>query len=272
MHPILFQLGWMTIYTYGVLVATGVLVGLWYARRQAQSAGLDPEKIWNLGIYMVLVALVVAKIWLVAIYWRYYLDHPRDIFAISTLQSGGVFYGGLIGAVVVLGLYVWRQKLPFLAVTDVFAPGLALGHSIGRLGCFMAGCCYGKPTNLPWGITFTNPVANTLVGTPLNVRLHPTELYESAAELMNFCILVWLSRQKRFGGQIFGTYIMLYGFERGIIEFFRGDPDRTMMFHGAVSVMQLVSVVLILTGAWLWWRGKSHEGEPLQPAPATARH
>src|SRR5579884_486857 len=129
MHPVLFHLGGVTVYTYGVLVATGVLIGLWVARRQARRAGLDPERIWNLGIYMVLAALVTAKLWLVVLYWSYYVEHPRELFALSTLQSGGVFYGGFLGAVAVLLLYCWRQRLPVLAVGDVFAPALALGQA-----------------------------------------------------------------------------------------------------------------------------------------------
>jgi phosphatidylglycerol:prolipoprotein diacylglycerol transferase len=142
----------------------------------------------------------------------------------------------------------------------------------------MAGCCYGKPTTLPWGVTFTNPIAARLVGTPMGVPLHPTQLYEAAAEFCNFLILVWISRRQTFKGQLLGTYLLLYGFERGAIEFVRGDPDRTLMFHGAISLMQIVAVAFVLTGAFLWWRGTHHQllamatvsesGEPkLQPKP-----
>ncbi len=269
MHPVLFHLGGITIYTYGVLVATGVLVGLWVARRQARHAGLDPERVWNLGIYMVLAALVTAKLWLVVLYWSYYVEHPRELFALSTLQSGGVFYGGFLGAVAVLLLYCWRQRLPVLAVGDVFAPALALGHGIGRLGCFAAGCCWGKPASLPWAVTFTNPLAAQLVGTPLGVPLHPTQLYEAFAEFLNFLILLGLGRRQRFTGQLFGTYLVLYGLERGTIEFFRNDPDRTLLFGGAVSLMQLISVALVVAGLWLWWRGRTGRATAVVPAAAT---
>jgi phosphatidylglycerol:prolipoprotein diacylglycerol transferase len=272
MHPILFQFntpfGPLTIYTYGILVATGVLLGLWYARRRAPSLGLDPDRVWNLGIYMVLVALVVAKIWLVAIYAPYYWEHPREIFALSTIQSGGTFYGGVLGAIVVLALYTYFQKIPLLPLMDTYAAALPLGHAIGRLGCFAAGCCYGKQTWLPWGFTFTNPIAAQLVGTPLGVPLHPTQLYEAAAELMNFVFLIWLGRRQRFAGQIFGAYLMLYGVERGLLEFLRGDPDRTLMFNGALSLMQVVSILMVLVGALLWYRGLKQEQ---QPEPVAAR-
>jgi len=254
-HPVLFQIGRFTIYSYGVLVAAGVLLGLWYARRQAPHAGLDPDRVWNLGIYMVLTSLVVAKLWLVVIYWHYYAQHPREIFSYDLVQSGGTFYGGVLGAIVLTLVYTRITKTSLLALLDCYAAGLPLGHGIGRLGCFMAGCCYGKPTSLPWGVTFTNRLAARLVGTPLGVPLHPTQLYEAAAEFCNFVTLIWLGKRQSFRGELLGTYLVLYGLERGVIEFMRGDPDRTLMFHGAISLMQIVSVGFILAGSYLWWRG-----------------
>jgi phosphatidylglycerol---prolipoprotein diacylglyceryl transferase len=272
MRPILFQLGGLPIYTYGVLVATGVLIGVYFARSQASRAGLDPEKIWNLGIYTILVSLLLAKIWLVFSEWDYYSTHTREIFSMQTFQSGGTFYGGIVGAILTIVLYTYVQKMPLLSVMDIGVTGLALGHSIGRLGCFAAGCCYGKPTSLPWAIKFTNPIAAQIAGTPLGVHLHPTQLYEAFAEFLNFLILIWLGRRQSFRGQMIGTYFLLYGFERGTIEFFRGDPGRSMMFHDSVSLMQIVSVGLILAGAFLWWRGLRGSAPipPLAPARAAA--
>ncbi len=266
MHPILFHLGEFNVYSYGVLIATGVLVSLWYARSQAPRAGLDPDKIWNMGIYTVLAALLLAKVWLILSDWDFYVANPRDIFSMNTFQSGGTFYGGIVGAILTIGLYSYFQKMPMLPVLDTLGAGLPLGHAIGRLGCFAAGCCYGKPTTVAWGVTFTNPAAAQLAGTPLGVHLHPTQLYEAAAEFLNFLILVWIAKRQRFTGQIIATYFLLYGMERGIIEFFRGDPGRTMMFHDSVSLMQLVSLGLIVTGAFLWWRGL--KGPPMPSASA----
>jgi phosphatidylglycerol---prolipoprotein diacylglyceryl transferase len=268
MHPILFQVGGINIYSYGVLVASGVLAGLWYSRKWAPRAGLDPDKVWNMGIYTVLVALLVAKVWLILSDWSYYQANPRDIFSLNTFQSGGTFYGGIVGAILMIGLYSYFQKMPLLPVMDTLAAGLPLGHAIGRLGCFAAGCCYGKPTTVAWGVTFTNPAAAQLAGTPLGVHLHPTQLYEAAAEFINFLILIWIGKRQRFTGQIIGTYFLLYGIERGTIEFFRGDPGRTMMFHDTVSLMQLVSLALIVTGTFLWWRGL--KGPP-RPSVSVAR-
>ena len=269
MHPILFQIGSVTIYTYGVLAAVGFLLGLWYAYHRAPVVGLDPNQVWNLGIYGILVALAVSKIWLIFSAWDYYSANPREIFSIATFQSAGVFYGGLVGGILWVILYTHFQKLSLLAVLDLLAPTVALGHAIGRLGCFAAGCCYGKPTTLSWGVTFSDPIAEKISGTPLNVSLHPTQLYESGAEFLNFAILVWLGSKRRLTGHIVGAYFILYGIERGTIEFFRGDPGRTLLFHDRLSLMQLVSAALILTGAFLWLRGHG-SAAPIPPVRARA--
>jgi phosphatidylglycerol---prolipoprotein diacylglyceryl transferase len=271
MHPILFKFGAITVYTYGVMVATGFVVGLWYAHWQAPRASLDPRKVWNLGIYGILVALAVSKLWLIVSSWDYYAANPREIFSMATIQSGGVFYGGVLGGLLWALLYTHFQKMPFLGVLDVSAAGVALGHAIGRVGCFTAGCCYGKPTSLPWGVTFTSPIAARISGTPLNVSLHPTQLYEAGAEFVNFLLLIWLGRRQRFSGQLIGAYFILYGIERGAIEFVRGDPGRTLMFHGTVSLMQFVSVGLLLTGSFLWWRGLRRVSPVSSGNPVTAR-
>ncbi|MGB0036418.1 MAG: prolipoprotein diacylglyceryl transferase [Candidatus Acidiferrales bacterium] len=270
MHPVLFQFGSFTIYTYGVLVAAGVLLGLWYARRQAPRTGLDPDRVWNLGIYAVLAALILAKVWLVFTALDYYLANPREIFSMAMFQSGGTFYGGIIGANLTIILYAYFQKMPILPLIDTYAAAMPLGHLIGRLGCFAAGCCYGKPTTLPWGVTFTNPLAARLAGTPLGIPLHPTQLYEVAVECVNLAILIWLGARRRFTGEILGAYLMLYGVERGTIEFLRGDPGRTLMLNGRVSLMQFVSVGFILLGAFLWWRGLNGRAPLPSARPARA--
>jgi phosphatidylglycerol---prolipoprotein diacylglyceryl transferase len=269
MLPVLLHIGSLTVYSYGVLVAAGVLLGLWYARLQAAQHGLNPDDVWNLGIYMVLVALIVAKVWLVLSTWDYYRANPREIFSMTVLQSGGTFYGGVVGAMATIIIYTHVKKIPILPLLDTFAFAVPLGHSIGRLGCLLAGCCYGKPTSVPWAITFKNELAEQIAGTPLHTPLHPTQLYESAAEFLNFLIIVWLARRQRFTGQLVGTYFLLYGFERGTIEFFRGDPGRTLMFHNSVSLMQIVSVALVLTGALLWWHGL-RRAAPMAPISTVA--
>ena len=254
MFPRLFHLGNFNLPTYGVLVALGVITGLFVAARLSQRQGLDPEKAWNLGIYAVLAAMVGAKVLLIVNDFSYYAAHPADIFSLSTLQAGGVFYGGVIAAVAVSIWYIRRNHMPVLRTCDSFAPGLALGHSIGRIGCFAAGCCYGKPTMHWWGVTFTNPLARIWVGTPLGVPLEPTQLFESAVELANFLILYWLIRRKKFEGQIIGAYLFLYGVARYFLEFLRDDPDRGSLFNGAMTGTQFISILLVIIGGILWLR------------------
>src|SRR5918912_3080102 len=182
MHPRLLELGPITVYTYGVLLAAAYLLGLKLAMVRANARGLDQTRVLDLGIYIIISALVGAKLLLLVTDFSAFRADPRELLTLA--RSGGVFYGGLIVAVTVALWYIRRSSLPLWTTCDVFAPGIALGHVVGRFGCFFAGCCYGRPTSVPWAITFTNPLAAENVGTPLNIPLHPTQLYEASAELV----------------------------------------------------------------------------------------
>lgn len=242
MHPVLFDFGGLTIYSYGVLLAAAYLLGLQFALIRARKRGLDGQRVMDLGIWIIVSALLGAKLLLLVVDFKQFTGNPRDLFGLA--RSGGVFYGGLIAAVIVALVYLRRHKMPLWTTTDVFAPGIALGHVVGRLGCLMAGCCFGRPTSLPWGITFTNPAAAANVGTPLGIALHPTQLYEAGAELLILLfLLVWERRGRPFPGRTFWSYLLLYGISRFIIEFYRGD-SRGMVFD-TLSTSQFVSVVLV---------------------------
>lgn len=195
MHPLLAELGPISVYTYGVLLAAAYLAGLQLALVRARARGLDATRVMDLGIYVIIAALVGAKLLLLVVDFEYFSQHPGELF--SLFRSGGVFYGGLILAVAVAFWHMRRHRLPLWATSDVFAPGIALGHVIGRLGCFFAGCCYGRPTDVAWAVTFTNPLAAANVGTPLGVPLHPVQLYEAGAELVILGLLLWLERKGR---------------------------------------------------------------------------
>ena len=160
MFPRLFHIGSYSQSTYGVLVALAFLVALSLIARLARRAGLNSDAVVNLGILCGLSAIVGAKIMMFLVDIPYYARNPGEIFSLASLQAGGVFYGGLIAALIAAVVYMRRHHLPALPTADVFAPGIALGHGIGRLGCFAAGCCWGRPTKLPWGVTFTNPLAS----------------------------------------------------------------------------------------------------------------
>src|SRR5438132_14397660 len=202
MYPRLFELGPVTVYTYGVLLAAAYLLGLKLAMVRAKSRGLDEARVLDLGIYIIISALIGAKLLLLVTDFQTFKNDPRELLTLA--RSGGVFYGGLILAVVVALWYIRRVGLPLWTTCDVFAPGIALGHVIGRFGCLFAGCCYGRPTTKPWGITFTAPYAAANVGTPLGVPLHPTQLYEAGAAPLILGTLLWTERKGRpFAGRTF---------------------------------------------------------------------
>ena len=266
MFPRLFHLGRFSLPTYGFLVSLGVLIGLWISVRNSQREGINPEKAWNFGILVVLCGILGSKILYILVDLSYYTSHPREIFSLSTLQAGGVFSGGLIAALIAAAWYIRKNQLPALTTCDAFAPGLALGHAIGRVGCFSAGCCWGKPTNHFWGVTFTNPLAQQWVGTPLGQALEPTQLFEAAVELANFLLLMWLFKRKKFDGQVFGAYLFLYGFARYFLEFLRDDPGRGEVFGGMMTGTQLIAILLVIGGGILWLRRTP------KTATATATH
>src|SRR5215475_16008013 len=223
MYPEIFHQKFLA--TYGVLVAVAFLTALWLAGKLAKRQGLNAESVTNLGIYCALAALAGAKLMMFIVDFQYYAEHPGEIFSFSSLRAGGVFYGGLIAALAVAFWYMRKTKLPALITADIFAPAIALGHGIGRIGCFMAGCCWGVECDRPWAVTFTNPAAHELVGVPLNVRLHPTQLYEAFAEFVIFAILYRQVRRPHRAGSVIGLYLILYSAVRFVVEFFRNHEQ-----------------------------------------------
>ena len=201
--PEFLGIGPLTIYTYGVMLAAAYLAGLQLAIVRGRKAGLDSGRLLDLGVYIVIAALVGAKLLLLLVNFNYFRNNPEEILVLA--RSGGVFYGGLITATLVAFWYIRRHKLPFWTTCDIFAPGIALGHVIGRLGCLMAGCCYGRPADVAWAVTFTDPFAAANVGTPLNVPLHPTQVYEAGAELI---ILIFLLVTERKGRPYPGPHVL----------------------------------------------------------------
>jgi phosphatidylglycerol:prolipoprotein diacylglycerol transferase len=241
MHPILFEIGDWPVYSYGVLLAAAYLVALQMAVVRARHRGIDGTRVMDLGIYLIIAALVGAKLMLVIVDFDYFMSQPQEL--LSLVRAGGVFYGGLLAALGVAIVLVRRYGLRIWATADLFAPGIALGHVIGRLGCLLAGCCYGRPADVPWAITFTNPLAASNVGTPLGVPLHPTQLYDAGAELLIMIVLLVTERRGRtFEGRTFWLYMLLYGISRFIIEFYRGDDRGTI---AGISTSQAVSLVIV---------------------------
>jgi phosphatidylglycerol:prolipoprotein diacylglycerol transferase len=258
-HPELFSIGPVTVYSYGVLLAASYLLGLWLAMRRAKRWGLDPHRVLDLGIYIIIAALIGAKLLLLIVDFDQFSRSVSDLLSLA--RSGGVFYGGLILAVLVAFWYIARHRMPLWTTCDVFAPGIALGHVTGRLGCLAAGCCYGRPTDLPWGLTFTNPLAAANVGTPLGIPLHPTQLYEAGAELLILAFLLATEKRGRpFAGRTFWAYMFLYAVSRYIVEIYRGDPRGEVL---GVSTSQFISLVLApLSVVMLVWLSRTSPETP----------
>lgn len=257
------SLGPFTLHTYGLVLAVAFLSGLWITSRQAKRSGLDANLVTDMAIWVLIAGLIGAKVLLVAVDWRLYTGTPREL--LSIFQSGGVFYGGLLGGMLVAWWYARRHGLPGWATADVLAPGVILGQAIGRLGCFAAGCCYGKPASVPWAVTFTD-VNVRAVGTPMDTPLHPSQLYESILAFLLFFALLWLADRKRFAGQVVLSYAIGYSVIRFILEFWRGDPGRGSLFGGALSTSQVIAIVLVLGAVAVWPRLSRKE----RPAPAVA--
>jgi phosphatidylglycerol:prolipoprotein diacylglycerol transferase len=260
------EIGPLTLHTYGVLLALAFLAGLWAAGWQARKAGLNAAAIADMAVYVLIAGLVGAKVLLLVVEWGHYSRNPRELF--SLVQSGGVFYGGLLGALPVAWWYARRHSLSGWQTADVLAPAVAIGQSVGRIGCLAAGCCYGRAAEVPWAISFHDEYANRVVGTPLNTPLHPTQIYESLACLLIFGVLIAIAARKKFHGQVALSYVVLYAVARFVIEFFRGDVARGSILDGALSTSQFIAILMVLGAALIGpYAYKKHR---LTPAPAPA--
>lgn len=243
MHPILLQVGSLKLYTYGFFVALGFIIAIWFTKRNAKFYGVPDQMVSDLFLTVLISAIAGARLLYVLINIDAYRDNFLDIFKIW--NGGLVFFGGFIGGVLGAIIFLRIKKMEIWKTADVLSPGLALGHSVGRFGCLFAGCCYGKSCSLPIALTFTNP--DSLA--PLNIPLHPTQLYMIASNFLLFLILLAIQRRKRFNGMVFLSYIMLYSVFRSIIEFFRGD-FRGNFFFDFLSLSQgigfLVSSIALI--------------------------
>ena len=237
MYPILLKLGELSLHTYGFFVAMGFLAGILIAKREAKRLGEDPDRIMDLSFYVMVSAILGSRLFYIITNPEIYLSDPLEIFK---LWNGGlVFYGGFIAALIVGLIYLKIKKMPLWKTTDIAAPSLAAGQFLGRLGCFSAGCCYGKACNLPWAVTFTNP--DSLA--PLGIPIHPTQLYHAISNLSIFAFLWFFRSRKKYNGQLFWLYILLYAVTRFFIEIFRGDFRGEPVF-GVLSVAQAVGIIM----------------------------
>ena len=243
MHPILIQIGPFTIYSYGFFIAAAILLALAVTIRRARAKGLDAKLGPDLGFYLILSAIVGSRLLYVLLQPQQFLSDP--LLIVQFWKGGLVFIGGAVAAVAFAVFYLRRRGQPFWDWADAFAPGIALGQGVGRIGCLMAGCCYGKPTQLPWAITFTDPLSLA----PLHIPLHPTQIYHSLAGFFTFGLVLWGGRHLRGSGQAFGLLIAAYGALRFIIEFYRGD-DRGQLL-AQLTVTQWAALAALAVGILL---------------------
>jgi phosphatidylglycerol:prolipoprotein diacylglycerol transferase len=245
MYPELFRIGSFPINTYGVFLAIAFLTGILITVRLAERDGLPRERIYDLCLWMLLASLIGSKI-LMLFTEPEYRNNPLGLLSLDFLRSGGVFYGGLLGAIIAGYLLMRRYKLPWWTTADACAPGIAIGNFFGRQGCFSAGCCWGKPTSLPWGVKFSE-LGHEITGVPIDQYLHPTQLYESFSMLLVFVFLLWLHKRKRFDGQVILVYALLYSAIRFAVEFVRDDPRGDILgltTLTGLSTSQMISLVI----------------------------
>lgn len=275
MYPELFRIGSFPINTYGVFLALAFLAAIFVTVRLAARDGLPKEKIYDLCLWLLLSALVGSKL-LMLLTEPDYRRNPLLLFSLDFLRSGGVFYGGLLGAIIASYLLMRRWQLPWWKTADAFAPGIALGNVLGRQGCFSAGCCWGKPTTLPWGVRFTE-AGHEVTGVPIHTHLHPTQLYESFAMLIVFFFLLWLHRRKKFSGQVILAYAIIYATVRFLIEFVRDDPRGDVLgltTLTGLSTSQLIGIVVGIGALFLmivrWRRATASKHVADSPTPVRA--
>lgn len=264
MLPILFKLGPLTVHTYGLMLAVGVLAALWFVIVQARKRGYDTNALLDAAFWIILISLLGAKLILFIGHFSYYLENPAELLSLA--RSGGVFQGGLTFGVIFAIIYFKKKRIPLWPTADIVAPAVALGHGFGRIGCFAASCCYGRECSLPWGVVYRNEYAHELTGIPLNVPLHPVQLYESALNFINFFILFLILKRKKFDGQVFSFYIINYSIIRFFTEYFRGDHvEATYLIRGesalsSLSLPQLYCLIGLVAGIallYIFKRAKS---------------
>ena len=246
MYPVLFHIRNFPVNTYGVFLALAFLAAIFVTVKLAERDGLPKERIYDLCLWLLLSSLVGSKL-LMLFTETEYRQNPKLLFSLDFLRSGGVFYGGLLGAIIAGYFLMRRWKLPWWKTADACAPGIALGNVLGRQGCFSAGCCWGKPTKLPWGVRFTE-LGHEITGVPIDAKLHPTQLYESFAMLIVFLFLLWLHKKKKFSGQVILAYALIYATVRFLIEFLRDDPRGDILGLTSLTGLSTSQIIGLVVG------------------------
>lgn len=248
MHPLLFEihLGAFSIpfHTYGLMIAIGFLLGIRTVRSLAAASALNPDEVSDLSLWLLIWGFLGSRILFVLTRFEEYAAHPVDI--LKVWEGGLVFFGGLILSTVYAFYHFRRHRLDPWKMMDVLAPGLVIAHAFGRLGCLGAGCCYGRPTALPWGVRFNSDLVE---GVFRGIPLHPVQAYEFVALMILYFGLLRVFQHRKLEGQVGLTYFMAYPLIRSVVEFFRGDSLRGFVVDGWLSTSQFISI-WVFFGAW----------------------
>ncbi len=238
MHPDLFSIGPLTLHTYGFFVALGFIAGIAAAIRLGKSIGLNSNNILDMGFIIILSGLIGSRLLFIIINLPEYTANPLNIFKIW--EGGLVFSGGLVAVIIVVLIYVRKYNYNIWTIGDLWSPAASIGEGIGRIGCFFAGCCYGRPCDLPWAVTFTDPKT---IAIP-NIPLHPTQLYSFLSSMIIFAVLMILHSKRKYEGQVFLWFLILHSTARLILERFRGD-SRGVVFSGNLTMTQLIALIIL---------------------------
>jgi phosphatidylglycerol:prolipoprotein diacylglycerol transferase len=257
MHPVLIELFGFPISYYGLMIVVGIAAGLVTLKLRADRAGLDGARLVDVSLWLVVWALIGARVLLIVVELPRYIQNPGELLGV--MRAGGVFLGAFLAALVA-GVWLFhRHRLQPLPTLDALVPSVALGQAIGRVGCLLAGCCWGSVCELPWAITYTNPDAAAMVGTPLHVPLHPFPIYSAVFNLLLYLGLAALYARRPAPGRVFASYLVIYGCGRFLLEEYRGDLSRGFVFDGSLSTSQLISAILVVFGVlhhlWISKRG-----------------
>ncbi len=237
MNYILFEIGPLTVYSYGFMIAVGIVAAIWTADTRAKKYGLDGDHMYGLALLGLLFGFTGSKLLFFITEIKDIMENPKMMLSLS---EGFVVYGGIIGGIFGAFVYCRWKKLPVLKYFDIAIASLALAQGFGRIGCFMAGCCYGRETDAWYGVTFeSSPFA------PNNTALIPTQIISSAANFVHFFILVWITKNKKTDGIVVSAYVILYSVGRFFIEMLRNDPRGNVSF---LSTSQFISVFMLAAG------------------------
>jgi phosphatidylglycerol:prolipoprotein diacylglycerol transferase len=260
MHPTLLvlNLGFITIpfHTYGLMIAIGFLLAIYTVRKLAVQNKINPDLVSDLSFWLLMFGFLGGRILFVITRLDYFIQNPLDI--VKVWEGGLVFFGGLIASTAYAIYYFKKHKLSPWIMVDILMPGVVMAHAWGRLGCLGAGCCYGRPTDMPWGIKLNSELVD--IGFR-GVPLHPTQLYESVSLFILFGGLIYLSKHKKFNGQVGLTYFMLYPIIRSIIEIFRGDTVRGFVIDDVLSTSQFISILVFAVAAIVLYKRLKKTGE-----------